>query len=125
MTLLVIVILLLICIVLIGWSLFLYRRLTIVEDLAESRVARYYETAQWQNGKEGIHYAQNDETMGSLLYLPKRKIVCWFSGRKIAHVKNNGDFAIRLAHGAEIKGNVRDDNDLELVNGEEISQMIS
>ena len=108
--------LVLICIGLTGWSFFLYTRL----GKAEDKAGHYYETVEWRSGMDGTHFAQDDESMDTLLYLPHRKIVCFFQQRKIAPVLPNGSFTINAIDGIRLKGNVHPfDNYIELTDGKE------
>jgi hypothetical protein len=75
--------------------------------LRQANVVRYFETNDWFDGKKGVRYAQSDENMDSLVYLPNKKQVCWFHGRRLSEVDANGSFTIKFANGGRLSGTVR------------------
>ena len=84
--------------------------------LQEKKAKFYYETNEWFNGKDGVRYANNDEEMDSLLYLPEESKVFWFKGRKCADVQPNGSFMLKFPNGGRLNGMVHHgDKHIELV----------
>ena len=82
----------------------------------QDRATYYYETTEWAKHDEGVRFSMDDETMDSLVYLPGRKIVCWFNKRNVAHVQNNGTFVLKWPDGGRMVGTVHPmDDQIELV----------
>jgi hypothetical protein len=107
----ILIILLLVCIGLAAWSWFLYKRLGNKES-----ICHYYETSEWCKNTTGMHYSQDDENMDSLVYIPNRNIVCWFNGRRIAHVQPNGTFVMKWNNGGRMAGTIHPlDEQIELI----------
>ena len=76
----------------------------------------YYETCEWTNNINGVKYAQNDEDMDSVLFLPSKNSIFWMKGRKVSEVQPNGTFTIKFANGGRLNGCVHaGDKKLELV----------
>lgn len=95
----------------ITWGFFLFKKLGSKEDSVH-----YYETYEWRNGENGIQYAQADEKMDSLVYIPNRNKVCWFHGRTVADVQPNGTFVLKWSNGGRMSGSIKPlDQKIELV----------
>jgi len=108
---LVVILLLILCACLGAWSWFLYKKLG-----SKETGAHYYETSEWCQHEKGLHYAQDDENMDSLVYLPNRGIVCWFDQRNVAKVQDNGTFILKWPNGGQMAGTIHPlDEQIELV----------
>jgi len=110
-TTLLICVLVILCVASAAWSWFLYKKLGQKET-----TAHYYETNEWCRHKEGVQFSQTDQDMDSLIYLPIRKQVCWFHGRVMADVQDNGTFVLKWPNGGRLSGVVNPlDKNIELV----------
>jgi hypothetical protein len=104
-------VLVLLCLALGAWSLFLLNKISHREESAH-----YYETSEWSQGTSGVQFNQTDEKMDSLVYIPGRNKVCWFHGRIVADVQPNGTFLLKWPNGGRMTGVVRPlDKHIELV----------
>ena len=78
---------------------------------------KYYETHEWFDGKQGIHYSQNDQSMDSMVYIPSRNIVCMFNTRTVAHVDEQGNFSLSTGNN-KFNGNINAKDDAITLTGD-------